>query len=168
MGVEFAADPVDGVHDRVGDLPTRKGRLHLADETLPECVADARVEFAVAENGKPLCRRSDEDHRRVALAGRMEPGALELIAGAGERVNLRIGDDSHDDVPRRARLSGADRALDARVREAVHGKVTCGALCADESASKYGFSLKREPKSPAIKTVGAVSRRVLNARASSL
>lgn len=168
--MELGADTLRRVDDCVGGVALREIRPHLRDEAIPETVADALVERSVSENRELVRERCDQDERDVAFGSSMQAGVLELLARSRERIDGTLGNDTNDDVARRPRLSLANRALDARVRDACHGvaKLTVGAFCAPAEAWKYGLAVKREPKRPTMKTVGAVWMRVSNACATRL
>lgn len=167
--MQLFADSPDREDDRVLGLSGGEKRAHVVDEPAPKRIPDALVECRIAEYGVGVRSRSDEDQRDVSLFGAVQAGPLELLTSPGKGVHLPLRHDAYDDVPGRAALGFANRALDARVREARHGeKLTVGALCAELDAWKYGLAAKRDPKRFTMKTVGAVAIRVSNACASSL
>lgn len=137
MRVQRFAHAPDRMNRSASEVAAFEERLRFRDDRLPERIADALVQRAVADHGEAACLRCDEDQGRVGRIVSMQTRAAELVDRTIERIDGFVWNDAHRDATGGAVLRACDRLSDSRAVAARHGlKFTAGGFSAPGWAAK--------------------------------
>ena len=118
MGRERLADFIDRFDQRVIEFFVLKMLAHPIDKTLPELLAAFFVDRLVADHGKLVRTRSDENQNSIAFVRFMQPEFVKFLLRGDKRITAQIAAlDINADLARSFRFRLSDRLHDAIVLE---------------------------------------------------
>lgn len=115
-------DAANRVQDALKPFAALEEWSGLCDDGIPKFVADARVQRAVADNGKATCVWRNQYQRGVGRFVAVKAGALELVDGSLERIHGTVRNDAHRDASGCAVFGDGNGARDRRAVVAIHGE----------------------------------------------
>jgi hypothetical protein len=117
---QFLSDAFYCVHEALRHLAARKIRLHLGNELLPECIADAIVNGVITHDGETARLGRHEKHDGVPMCVFVKARLHEVLARIFQRIRGFARNHANADASAGPAFRLVDGAADAIAVERLH------------------------------------------------
>jgi hypothetical protein len=90
MSGQYFSDFLDRLDDGVTEFLVPKMRAHSIDEALPEFFAAFFVNGLIADHGKPMRARRDQNEHGVAVRCFVHPEPMKFLLRGGQRIDNQL------------------------------------------------------------------------------